>query len=99
MQSAPPAESRTDSAKRPTFILSNESEESINELARKLSDCKPRRTPFIIPAQLKQFRVFFQAAYDYFDESPRAEVSVSQTAEWLLDNFYVIEQAIREVEE
>ena len=42
---------------------------------------------------------FFQSAYQYFDEATRTEVSVSHTAEWLLDNFYVLEQAIRHVEE
>ncbi len=29
----------------------------------------------------------------------KAQVSTSQTAEWLMDNFYVIEQAVRQVEE
>src|SRR5687768_14961109 len=42
---------------------------------------------------------FFQSAYQYFDEATRTEVSVSHTAEWLLDNFYVLEQAIRHLEE
>ena len=42
---------------------------------------------------------FFQECYKYFDETTKAQVSTSQTAEWLLDNFYVIEQAIRQIEE
>src|SRR5512135_201642 len=99
MQNAPSAESQVDAVKQPAFVLAGESEETVTELARRLSACQPRRTSFLIPAQLKQFRDFFQACYDYFDESTKAEVSASQTAEWLLDNFYVIEQALREVEE
>ena len=42
---------------------------------------------------------FFQECYEYFDESTKAQVSTSQSAEWLLDNFYVVEQAVRQIEE
>src|SRR5688572_3899011 len=69
------------------------------ELAQELASCAPRRGDFPIPDQLKNFMEFFQSAYQYFDEATRTEVSVSHTAEWLLDNFYVLEQAIRHVEE
>ena len=99
MQSAPPAERQMDPIKQNMFVLAGESEESVTELAQRLSACEPRRTSFVIPAQLKQFRNFLQECYKYFDESPKTQVASSQTAEWLLDNFYVIEQAIREIEE
>src|SRR5512146_35895 len=98
MQNAPHVD-QAHPVKENTFVLASDSEASVRELAQRLSDSKPRRAGFIIPAQLKQFRQFFQACYDYFDESPKAQVSSSQTAEWLLDNFYVVEQAIREIEE
>jgi cyclic beta-1,2-glucan synthetase len=42
---------------------------------------------------------FFQECYDYFNEATQAQVSASQTSEWLLDNFYVIGQAVRQIEE
>ena len=71
----------------------------IAELARQLADCKPRRTSFTIPARLKQFMRFFQECYEYFEETNKAQVSTSQTSEWLMDNFYVIEQAVRQVEQ
>src|ERR1700752_1948667 len=69
------------------------------ELAKKLASCAPRRGNFRIPDQLKQFMEFFQLVYQHFDKATKKEVSVSHTAEWLLDNFYVFEQAIRHVEE
>ncbi|HXQ32861.1 MAG TPA: hypothetical protein VN843_02445, partial [Anaerolineales bacterium] len=69
------------------------------ELAKKLASCAPRRGNFRIPDQLKQFMEFFQLVYQHFDKATKKEVSVSHTAEWLLDNFYVLEQAIRHVEE
>ena len=69
------------------------------ELAQQLASCAPRRGDFPIPDQLKNFMEFFQSAYQYFNEATKTEVSVSHTAEWLLDNFYVIEQALRHVEE
>jgi cyclic beta-1,2-glucan synthetase len=82
-----------------TSIPQNEYEEAIIKLAQDLNACAPRRTSFYIPARLKQFMEFFQECYDYFNEATRAQVSVSQTSEWLLDNFYVIEQAVRQIEE
>src|SRR5215213_6226004 len=77
----------------------NEPEESIRALAHEVAESTPKRTRFFIPARLKLFMQFFQECYEYFEENTKAQVAVSQTAEWLLDNFYVIEQAVRQVEE
>src|SRR6266540_749179 len=82
-----------------TSIPDNKPEEAIAQLAKELSKCAPRRTNFYIPSRLKQLLDFFQGCYEYFDETTQAQVSTSQTAEWMLDNFYVVEQAIRQVEE
>jgi cyclic beta-1,2-glucan glucanotransferase len=84
---------------QPNTSPTKRNEEIIARLARELSKCAPRRTNFYIPARLKQFVDFFQECFEYFDETTKAQVSTSQTAEWLLDNFYVIEQAVRQVEE
>ena len=98
MQSMPPAE-QTDVLKSNTSLPGSDPDQAIAELARQLSECKPRRTSFAIPARLKEFMRFFQRCYDYFEETGRAQVASSQTSEWLMDNFYVIEQAVRQVQE
>src|SRR5512134_1814082 len=85
--------------KQNTPIPDNDPDQAIVGLARQLTDCKPQRTSFEIPAQLRQFLRFFQECYDYFEETNKTQVSTSQTSEWLMDNFYVIEQAIRQVEQ
>jgi len=77
----------------------NEFEELALELAQKLIDCAPRPGNSPIPNRLKKFTEFFQAAHRHLDESAKAQISTSSAAEWLLDNFYVLEQAIRQVEE
>src|SRR5258708_24671208 len=69
------------------------------ELAQKLAACAPRRGSFPIPDRLNGLTEFFQSAYQHFDEATKTQVSVSHAAEWLLDNFYVLEQAIHQVEE
>src|ERR1051325_3413118 len=99
MQNTAPVESPTETVQQNISVAHNEPEEAIRELARELRNSVPRRTSFTIPARLKQFMEFFQRCYEYFDESTKAEVTTSQTAEWLLDNFYVVEQAVRQVEE
>ncbi|HJQ13104.1 MAG TPA: hypothetical protein VJ830_00035, partial [Anaerolineales bacterium] len=98
MQSAAPIE-QADLLKQNTPLSSNEPDQAIAELARQLRDCRPRRSGFIIPARLNQFMRFFQECYDYFEETNKALISTSQTSEWLMDNFYVLEQAIRQVEQ
>ena len=90
-----PRPAKTEPATRPR----DQHDELVLELAKKLAACAPRRGNFRIPEQLKQFTEFFQLAYQHFDGATKTEVSVSHTAEWLLDNFYILEQAIRHVEE
>ena len=90
MQSTAPIE-QADLLKQNTSLPGNDPDQVIAKLARQLSDCRPRRSSFIIPARLKQFTRFFQECYDYFEETNKAQVSTSQTSEWLMDNFYVIE--------
>src|SRR5215216_4643891 len=98
MQNTAPTQ-QADPVQQNTSLPNNRSEETISQLAHELNKCVPRRTNFYIPTRLKQFTDFFQECFDYFDETNKAQVSTSQTAEWLLDNFYIIEQAVRQVEE
>jgi len=98
MQSTAPIE-QADLLKQNTSRPGNDPDQAIAELARQLRDCKPRRASFIIPARLKNFMRFFQECYEYFEETNKAQVSTSPTSEWLMDNFYVIEQAVRQVEQ
>ncbi len=76
----------------------NEFEDLAVELAQKLITCAPRRSSFPVRDRLKKFTLFFQSSYDYLDESTKAQITTSPAAEWLLDNFYVLAQAIRQVE-
>src|SRR5215208_197818 len=98
MQNTAPAENQADVRKQ-NIVSADEPEEPIVHLARALSASKPRRTGFPIPARLQQFLGFFQECYEYFNGVTKVQVAASQTAEWLLDNYYVIEQAVRQIEE
>ena len=98
MQTVAPTE-QADSTQQNTSLSGNDATQAIAELARQLIDCKPRRTNFLIPERLKQLMRFFQKCYDHFEKNSKMQVAASQTSEWLMDNFYVIEQAIRQLEE
>src|SRR3972149_8594141 len=52
-----------------------------------------------LPTRWKTLESFLQSTYRYFDESSRTEGSVSHAAEWVLDNFYIIEQTLRQLNE
>src|SRR5919197_3889851 len=90
---------QADLVKQNISFADHKPEEIVAALAQELKESAPRRTNFYIPVRLKQFLDFFQKCYDYFDKATQAQVSTSQTAEWLLENFYIIEQAIRQIEE
>ncbi|MDQ2691606.1 MAG: cellobiose phosphorylase, partial [Chloroflexota bacterium] len=98
MRNTVPVASETDPLK-PNIPAPDPTEDPVVTLARKLSDARTRRTGFPIPAQLKQFMAFFRSCYEFFSGVASLELATSQTAEWLLDNLYVIEQAIRQIEE
>jgi cyclic beta-1,2-glucan glucanotransferase len=68
-------------------------------LAEKLKDASPRKGSFPIPDRLKKLKSYFQAAYSYFESASKSEAVISPASDWLLDNFYILEQALRVVEE
>src|ERR1041384_8215958 len=72
---------------------------SPSQLAEALRNSKPWKTQFPIPGRLKELKQFFQSAYNYFDQASQTQVAVSNASEWLLDNFYIIEQAIQVVQD
>jgi len=92
------AAARVARAERPIPLPENYNRLAL-ELADKLNSCVPRRGNFPIPAQLQNFTKFFQSAYRYFDEADKTQIAVSHVADWLLDNFYILEQSVRQVEE
>src|SRR5215216_7433552 len=69
------------------------------QLAEKLKGAKPRKDSFPILTRLKKLKQFFQIAYNFFEETSKTQIAVTNASEWLLDNFYVLEQAIRVVED
>jgi len=69
------------------------------ELAEQLRGAKPRKAAFPILTRLRKLKQFFQTAYSYFEQASKTQIAVPNAAEWLLDNFYVLEQAMRVVED
>src|ERR1041385_284474 len=78
-------------------ISSNEA--LVSQLAKELANSKPQKTVFPILIRLKELKQFVQSAYNFFDQAVKTQVAVSNASEWLLDNFYIIEQALQVVEE
>ena len=68
-------------------------------LAENLRDARARKGDFPVPGRLKKMNVFFQAAYNYFESASDSQAPVSIVSEWILDNFYILEQTLRVVEE
>ncbi|MGI5916794.1 MAG: glucoamylase family protein, partial [Anaerolineae bacterium] len=56
------------------------------------SSLRPRR---YLLADLGRQRAFLRTAYDYFREAGEELLAASYAAEWLLDNFYLVERALR----
>src|SRR6185369_934426 len=80
-----------------TILPSNDTLAS--QLAEELANSKPQKTTFPIPTRLKELKQFFQSAYNFFDQAAKTQVAVSNASEWLLDNFYIIEQAMQVIED
>lgn len=50
-----------------------------------------------LPVRIRTLGAFLTSAHRYFEETSATETAVSHTAEWMLDNFYIIEQTLRQV--
>ncbi|MGE5642253.1 MAG: cellobiose phosphorylase, partial [Byssovorax cruenta] len=87
------------SATRVDQVLFSQRDHLISQLAEELRGSKARKTPFLIPARLKELDRFFQHAYSYFNQPTQAQIAVSNASEWLLDNFHIMEQAVRVVQD
>ena len=86
-------------ATRPDQNILSQGDQLAMRLAEKLRETKLRKDSFPILARLKKLKQFFQIAYNFFEEASKTQIAVPNAAEWLLDNFYVLEQAIRVVED
>jgi cyclic beta-1,2-glucan synthetase len=69
------------------------------QLAEQLKTSQPHKDVSPIPGRLKKLKHFFQIAYNHFEAAAQTPAAVSNASEWLLDNFYVLEQAIQVVED
>jgi hypothetical protein len=72
-------------------------EELALNLAENLEYIDHPRNHNLLPARVKTLGAFLQSAYRYFDKSSRTETTESYAAEWVLDNYYIIEQALRQI--
>jgi cyclic beta-1,2-glucan synthetase len=59
---------------------------------------KPRRAPLLLPRLEENGRKLIEA-YDSLAESIRKEHVISPAAEWLVDNFHIVEEQVREIRE
>lgn len=75
----------------------------LEDLASRLAESHvTSRRPGPGPSLLRHLQVgaaFLRDAYDYLVRESEAEKALSYAAEWLLDNFYIIQQAGRQIHE
>ncbi|HEX6270207.1 MAG TPA: glucoamylase family protein [Anaerolineales bacterium] len=72
-------------------------EELALNLAENLEYIKQPINDNPLPARVKKLEALLQSAYRYFDKSSQTQSSESYAAEWVLDNYYIIEQALRQI--
>ncbi|KPK94958.1 MAG: hypothetical protein AMJ88_02620 [Anaerolineae bacterium SM23_ 63] len=80
-----------------------EGTDRLEELARQLAERQStspqilRRSP--MDTRLKELDTLLHKAYQYFAEVSGEDPSLTHVAEWLLDNFYIAQQALRQIRE
>lgn len=80
-----------------------EGTDRLGDLARQLAERQTtspqnlRRSP--MANRLKELDTLLHKAYQYFAEVSGEDPSLTQAAEWLLDNFYIAQQALRQIRE
>jgi cyclic beta-1,2-glucan synthetase len=78
-------------------------QDRLEDLARQTADARtPARPAKRFPSlldRLQERKKLLRAAYRYFVQASEVQLAVSYAAEWLLDNFYLVEQALRQIRE
>ncbi len=75
----------------------------LENLARQLAEshavsCRPRRRLLLLD-RLREQEALLRDAYQYFAGASEAQIALSYAGEWMLDNFFVVQQALRQIRE
>jgi cyclic beta-1,2-glucan synthetase len=75
-------------------------QESAYDLAIQLKGARPQAAPANIPIRrLDSIEKQISNAYDYFRKASIDELVLSYSSEWILDNYYILRQAILQIKE
>jgi cyclic beta-1,2-glucan synthetase len=101
MQTAPPPPGiATEHTASPTTIPARQIIEVLAvKLAQTLKPSLQTRGRNPIQLRLRKLENFIRSAYHYFEGASQEKMPVHHAAEWILDSFYIIEQAVRQVRE
>jgi len=77
--------------------------DGLEKLARRLAQShtvarRPKRFSSVLD-RLKEYEARLHDAHQYFATAPESQLALSYAAEWVLDNFYVVERALRQIRE
>jgi cyclic beta-1,2-glucan synthetase len=75
----------------------------LEQLARQLAqnsyiDKNSKQKPILL-GHLKCWEQTLHKAYEYFRAESSKDPAISRAGEWMLDNFYIVEQTLRQIEE
>ncbi len=78
-------------------------ESRLERQARQLAEShavsrRPRRGPPLLD-RLREQEALLRDAYQHFAGASEAQIALSYAGEWMLDNFYVVQQALRQIRE
>src|SRR5579859_1303323 len=77
----------------------NELEQLARQLAEQHKQTRPGKSGKSLLSRLEIESKILHDAYDHFGKTSREELSLSYAAEWVLDNFYLVNQTLRQIEE
>ena len=75
----------------------------MEELASQLAEShtishRPGRRPSLLD-HLQEDELLLRKAYQYLAEASEPQRAISYASEWLLDNYYVVQRTIRQIQE
>jgi cyclic beta-1,2-glucan synthetase len=78
------------------------SEQRINfadRLAEMYGQASPRDPGYSIASDLSAYKGWLVQAHAYFRDTSREQLTLTYNSEWVLDNYYIIRQALRQIKE
>ena len=78
-------------------VKTDDVEQLAQQLAQQHIHARAGKAAYSLLKRLETEAKLLHSAYEYFGKASRQDLNLSYEAEWVLDNFYLVQQTVRQI--